>query len=187
MQDACERFVDEGHLSNCLGEAKSRDMPSLNEKDYSDEIEDKAQTEEEEGWHNRTQSPIAGRISGTMEELERIQSSSGQATSDEVSECIKDSFDCYKTCTETTIRCLNLGGKHAKIENLNLLMDCAKMCSANADFMLRNSTYYPQVCGITADICDECADICERFDDDFMKECASACRRCAESCREMAR
>ncbi len=80
-----------------------------------------------------------------------------------------------------------MGGEHAKLEHLNLLMDCAKICSTNADFILRNSTYYPQTCGITADICDECGDTCDRFDDDFMKECANVCRRCSESCREIAR
>jgi ferredoxin len=121
-----------------------------------------------------------------MEQLERLQSSEG-VISDEVRECLEDCIDCFKTCTETLTKSLLIGGKHAKLEHLNLLMDCAKICSANADFILRNSTYYPQTCGITADICDECADMCERFKDDFMKECANACRRCAESCRELAR
>ena len=172
-----------------IGEAESRDMRSIDEKGYTEKTtEDKAQTQEDadEGWSSENQSPVAGRISGTMEELERIQSSEVM-TSDEVRECLKDSLDCYQTCTETTIRCLTMGGKHAEHEHLNLLMDCARICNTNADFMLRNSTYYPQTCGITADICDECADTCDRFDDDFMKECASVCRRCAESCREMAR
>lgn len=130
--------------------------------------------------------PMAGRITGTMEELERIQESLF-VMSDEVKECIQDSLDCYKICTETSARCLKMGGKHADIEHINLIVDCSKMCNLNADFMLRNSSYYPQTCGITADICDECADTCDRFEDDFMKECASVCRRCAESCREMAR
>jgi hypothetical protein len=162
----------------------SRDMRSMHENSEANE----AQTQEdaEEGWEERNRSPLAGRMSGTMEELERMQSSEMMA-SDEVRQCLKDSIDCYSSCTETTLRCLSMGGKHADSDHLNLLMDCARICSTNADFMLRNSTYYPQTCGITADICDECADNCDRFDDDFMKECASVCRRCAESCREMAR
>ena len=162
----------------------SRDMRSLHEN--SEENEAQIQEDAEEGWQESNRSPLAGRMSGTMEELERIQSSEAMA-SDEVQECLKDSLDCYRNCTETTLRCLSLGGKHAKPEHINLLIDCARMCNTNADFMLRNSTYYPQTCGITADICDECADDCDRFDDDFMKECASVCRRCAESCREMAK
>ena len=175
-------MTDQFEASTC------RDMRSVDERSYAQENDDETQTKEdaEEGWEPQNQSPLAGKISGTMEELERIQSSE-VIMSNEVRECIKDSLDCYQACTETAIKCLTLGGKHAEADHLNLLMDCARICNTNSDFMLRNSTYFPQTCGITADICDECADTCERFEDDFMKECASVCRRCAESCREMAR
>ena len=139
-----------------------------------------------EGWQGETESQVAGRMTGTMEDLERMQESEFMM-SEEVRECIQDCIDCYRTCNQTLIRCLSMGGKHAELEHFNLIMDCARICNTNADFMLRNSTYYPQTCGLTADICDECADVCDRFEDDFMKECASVCRRCAESCREMAR
>jgi len=155
----------------------------VDEEGYSGEaLEDK----EAEEWTDEAQPPIAGKMAGSMEQLERIQGSELMAT-DEVRECIKDCLDCYQSCTETITRCLSTGGKYARLEHLDLLMDCAKISSANADFMIRDSPYYPQTCGITADICDECADTCDRFDDDFMKECASACRRCSESCRELAR
>jgi hypothetical protein len=169
-------------------EAECRDMRSFDNTSYSEEAEDEAQTSEDadEGWEKENPSPLTGRISTTMEELERLQSSEG-VTSDEVRECIKDSLDCYQTCTETTLRCLTIGGKHVESKHINLLLDCAAICNTNANFMLRNSPYYPQTCGLTADICDECADNCDRFKDDFMKECARVCRRCAESCREMAR
>jgi hypothetical protein len=174
---------------NYIREVESRDMRSVDDKGYTGEtLDDEAQDEEEVGdqWSGENRSPIAGKMSGSMEELERAQGSEVM-TSDEVRECLKDCLDCYQTCTETAIRCLAMGGKHAELEHVNLLMDCARICNTNADFMLRNSTYYPQTCGLTADICDECADTCDRFDEDFMKECASVCRRCAESCREMAK
>jgi Domain of Unknown Function (DUF326) len=192
-EDLSESYEDKtGNLDkrrpDYIEEVAFRNMRGIDEKSSSKETEDEEQTKEDadEGWENQNQSPLAGRISRTMEELERIQSSE-IITTDEVRECIKDSLDCYQNCTETIIKCLSMGGKHTKYKHLNLLMDCAKICSTNAEFMLRNSTYYPQICGITADICDECADSCDRFDEDFMKECASVCRRCAESCREMAR
>jgi hypothetical protein len=171
---------------DCIEKLTSRDIRSLRENEEA--ASDEAQTQEDidEGWVEKNQSPLTGRMSGTMEELERIQSSE-MTTSEEVKECIKDSLDCYQICTETTMRSLSMGGKHAEAEHINLLIDCARICNTNADFMLRNSTYYPQTCGICADICDECGDDCDRFEDDFMKECASVCRRCAESCREMAR
>ncbi len=172
-----------------LGNVQSRDMGAIEDRGYTGEaLEEDEETDEtsDEQWPVETPSPIAGRISGSMEELERMQGSE-TITSDEVRECLKDSIDCYQTCTETVIRCLTMGGDHAEPEHIKLLIDCAKICNTNADFVMRNSTYYPQTCGLTADICDECGDICDRFEDDFMKECASVCRRCAESCREMAR
>jgi hypothetical protein len=167
----------------------SRDMTSVNEREYSErELEDEAaqDSDEEETFDPQNQSPLTGRMSGSMEELERIQSSENKIN-DEVQQCLDDSLDCYKTCSKTTIHCLSMGGKHAKPEHINLLMDCARICNTNADFIMRNSTYYPQTCGICADICDECGDECDKFDEDFMKECAEMCRRCAESCRELAR
>jgi hypothetical protein len=167
----------------------SRDMSSVNEREYSErELEDEAaqDADEEETFNPQNQSPLTGRMSGSMEELERIQSSENKIN-DEVQQCLDDSLDCYKTCSKTIINCLAMGGKHAKSEHINLLMDCTKICNTNADFIMRNSTYYPQTCGICADICDECGDECDKFDEDFMKECGEMCRRCAESCREMAR
>lgn len=139
----------------------------------------------DEEWQNG-QSQVAGRLTGTMEDLERMQETEF-IMSEEVRGCIQDCLDCFRTCNETLIRCLKMRGKHSKLEHLNLIMDCARICNTNADFMLRNSTYYTQTCALTADICDECGDVCDRFEDDFMKECASVCRRCAESCREMIR
>ena len=190
MSESWEHQTDPAILDEHSGirVAESRDMRSFDNTSYSEETEDEAQTTEDadEGWENKNPSPLTGRISTTMEELERIQSSEAVASS-EVRECMKDSLDCYQACTETTLRCLTMGGKHAEYKHLNLLLDCARICNTNADFMLRNSPYFPQTCGITADICDECADNCDRFTDDFMKECARVCRRCAESCREMAR
>ncbi len=143
--------------------------------------------ESDDDWVSKTQTPIAGKISGTMEDLERLHSSEFLMMSDEVKACIQDCLDCYKICTETMTKCLSLGGKHAEVWHLNLIIDCSIMCKVNTDFMLRNSTHYPQTCGVTADICDSCAKNCEGFDDEFMKDCARVCRKCSESCREMAR
>jgi hypothetical protein len=179
-------------VSSCSDEAEGLGKAAFNAS-YSpgdmradmDQTEDSRQSKEDE-WSNENRSPIAGRMSGSMEALERMQGSQ-ETLSNEVRECLRDSLDCYQTCTETIARCLSMGGVHAQLGHINLLIDCARMCNTNADFILRNSTYYPQTCGLTADICDECADTCDRFEDDFMKECASVCRRCSESCREMAR
>ncbi len=170
---------------NCIEELTARDMRSIHEEEASVGKNELTQEDTEEGWQ-KNPSPLAGRMTGSMEELERIQSAE-MIADNEVKECIKDSLNCQSACVDTFKRCLELGGEHAEPRNVNLLLDCARICGATADFMLRNSTYYPQTCGLAADICDECADNCDRFEEDFMRECGGFCRRCAESCREMAR
>lgn len=179
-----EKDLDTPRNPDESNRTEARNMKEHDEPRFIKSDIDKEETDET--WQGETQSQVAGRMTGTMEDLERIQESEF-IMSEEVRECIQDCLDCFKTCNQTLIRCLGMGGRHAEMEHLNLIMDCARICNTNADFMVRNSTYYPQSCGLTADICDECADTCDRFEDDFMKECASVCRRCAESCREMAR
>jgi hypothetical protein len=167
------------------GPSSSDFIYALTARDIHNVQEDEAEEEQAAEWQNNP-SPLAGRIGGSMEELERLQGSENTSTN-ELKECIRDSLECYGSCTETLSRCLSMRGKHAEPENINLLLDCAAISSINADFILRQSTYHPQTCGLTADICDECADNCERFEENFMHECAKVCRRCAESCRELAR
>ena len=100
--------------------------------------------------------------------------------------CIEDCLECFKVCTETITHCISMGGKHAKPEHIQLLKDCASICNTSAEFMLGNSAFESQVCGVCAEICERCAEDCEKFGDDkTMTACAEACRRCAESCREM--
>jgi hypothetical protein len=62
--------------------------------------------------------------------------------------------------------------------------DCAEICRTAADFMLRGSAQYREVCALCASICDACAKHCE--DADGPDECVRSCRGCAESCRSLA-
>jgi hypothetical protein len=107
----------------------------------------------------------------------------------EMQRCIDNCLECYSSCTETAVHCLELGGAHAKAPHLRLLKDCSLICMTSADFMLGGSKYQPQVSEICAEICERCAEDCERIGggDHLMKQCAEACRRCADSCRQMSR
>jgi hypothetical protein len=107
--------------------------------------------------------------------------------SSEMQQCIQNCLNCHAICLETINHCLQMGGEHASAQHIELLQDCAQICAASADFMLRMSQFHPQTCGVCAAVCAACADECERMTDgnDFMARCAEACRRCAESCRQM--
>lgn len=106
----------------------------------------------------------------------------------EMRRCIDECGSCHDICSESISHCLALGSKHSDPEHIRALIDCADLCAASADFMLRGSELHADVCGVCADACDRCAESCDELsDDDLMRRCAEECRRCAESCREMAK
>lgn len=105
----------------------------------------------------------------------------------EMQECIERCSNCHDTCVETVTHCLRQGGSHAEAEHIQTLLDCAQICDASRDFMLRGSGLHHDTCRLCADACERCAKSCERIEDDEqMQRCAEECRRCAESCRQMA-
>jgi hypothetical protein len=108
--------------------------------------------------------------------------------SEEMQRCIQECRNCASICLETVQHCLKLGGKHAEPAHIRMLMDCAEICQASANFMQRGSPLHMQTCAACAEVCKACAEDCERFKDDkMMAACAQACRSCEASCRQMAR
>jgi hypothetical protein len=80
-----------------------------------------------------------------------------------------------------------MGGEHADPDHIRTMLDCAQICAASADFMLRGSKYHARTCAVCMEICAACAASCEEIDasDEAMQQCVEACRRCAASCRRM--
>ncbi len=102
-----------------------------------------------------------------------------------VERCVNECLGCYKVCADTTAECLRMGSNYAEANHIELLDACGKACLTSADYMLKNSEFYPKMCRLCAEVCDECAESCDKFDDVFMKRCAEACRRCADACRKV--
>jgi hypothetical protein len=104
----------------------------------------------------------------------------------EVRECADLCSACVEICTESVAHCLALGEKHAEPAHIGLLLDCADVCRANANLLLRGSVLHKAACAFTADVSKHCEESCERLqDDEMMRRCADACRACYESCRRM--
>ena len=99
---------------------------------------------------------------------------------------INVSRDCERICTETVVYCLQMGGKHAAADHIQLLIDCADICHLTGQFLLRSGTHHNRIANACAEVCDTCAESCEQFSDQPMVECAKACRTCAEACRKAA-
>jgi hypothetical protein len=107
---------------------------------------------------------------------------------EDVRRSIQDCMDCHRICVETITHCMTMGGKHAEPAHIRVMADCAQICIAAADFMLRSSDFHSRTCGVCAELCVACADSCQRIDphDRTMSQCVEICRRCADSCRRMA-
>ncbi|MFT3772627.1 MAG: four-helix bundle copper-binding protein [Minicystis sp.] len=90
-------------------------------------------------------------------------------------------------CVDTAAYCLEMGGSHAAVEHIRLLLDCEQICRTTEDFMLRGSQQHASACTTCAEVCDACAASCEQFSGDAqMEACAKECRTCAETCRRAA-
>ena len=102
--------------------------------------------------------------------------------------CIQNCLDCYQSCSQMAAHCIRKGGSMAEPYHIAVLNDCAAICSASADFMIRRSEYYYAVCETCAEICTSCAEDCETMaEDDLARKCAEFCKKAASSCLEMAR
>lgn len=106
--------------------------------------------------------------------------------SEHMQACIDACTRCHQTCLHTVTHCLEKGGKHADAAHITLLLDCAQICAASADFMTRHSAQHATTCRACAEICRACAASCDAMaDDEMMRACAEECRRCAESCEKV--
>lgn len=106
---------------------------------------------------------------------------------DSMQECIRQCQECHNVCLQTLQYSLQQGGNFTEMQQLQVLMDCATICTTSADFMLRESERHRHICAICAEICKDCEEACEEFaDDEQLTACADACRSCFKSCQEMA-
>lgn len=93
---------------------------------------------------------------------------------------------CHNICLETHIYCLNKGGPLADPALGRLLLDCADICDTTGRFMLRRSSYYPDLCAIAVEVCRRCAETCLRSsDDEQLRLCANVCREAEALCGEL--
>lgn len=101
----------------------------------------------------------------------------------EMDECIHHCEAAHDICLHEIHDCLKKGGEHANAEHIGLMMDCAAICDATEDAMLRHSSVHAAFCQACATVCEACAASCEKMGD---TDCAEACRACAKSCQQMA-
>lgn len=104
----------------------------------------------------------------------------------DAAKCIKDCFNCARSCLEAFHYCLDEKGTAFSGKHLSLLQFCVEACELSARLLVAESSFANQSCELTFELCQACAVECERYEyDEIFKHCAEACRRCAESARGM--
>ena len=102
---------------------------------------------------------------------------------DHKSLCIQACLDAHRACQETALHLFEQG-QPVTANLTRLLLDCAAICQASADFMKANSELQGRFCAATVQISLRCAQECERLAHDVqLKYCAALCRRCVSRCQ----
>lgn len=102
-------------------------------------------------------------------------------SADNVQENVSKCMECYQSCQQVILHCLQLGGAYAESQHIKLLQDCSALTATLAKFMLRGSSYSDKLTTLCQEVCLDCAADCERMNDGALKACAKVCRNCAES------
>ncbi len=99
--------------------------------------------------------------------------------------CIDECFECHKIClTEAMHEGRETGELHPNRDFFRLMIGCAEVCQATANFLLTGSPLHAAVCATCAQNCEACATSCDEMGN--LAACAAQCRKCADSCREIA-
>ena len=72
------------------------------------------------------------------------------------------SCDAAEASLETAAYALGQGGALAAPDLIAMLTDCAELCQATANSMLRGSALHPVLCRACAEACDLCAAACSK-------------------------
>lgn len=97
---------------------------------------------------------------------------------------VKTIQECSATCEHMTKMMLYMPDVKNRVEQINLLRDCADICDTTEDYVARNSYFSKSIAAQCADICVTCGTECSKFPDQASQMCAQICFNCAEECKE---
>lgn len=105
--------------------------------------------------------------------------------------CMQDNLvmtiqNCEATCEQMTKMVTSFCGLNTRIVQMELLRDCADICSLTAKFIARGTIFARHMAHLCAMICEACGNECMRFPDQHSQHCARVCLHCAQQCRAFA-
>lgn len=94
--------------------------------------------------------------------------------------CVEACDDCQRTLRDAAH---GVADGASKRPMRRLLLDCAEICEATANYASAGSVFLPEVVAGCVRICDECGAACEALPADAgLDACIDACRRAAAAC-----
>ena len=81
-----------------------------------------------------------------------------------VEQVVVDCSNAHNVALQTLHYSEQMGGKFTQPENLNILQDCAELCSLATSFLLRDSKYRQQVIDACFAACRDCARFAGEFE-----------------------
>jgi len=116
--------------------------------------------------------------------MDRLANAAAHGIDRPLADCIEAAEYCQRTLREYARNGARAGpGLPADRALWRLMLDCAELCAATADFARTESVFLPQLAESCSHLCDECAAASERAEaSPALEVCAEACRVCASRC-----
>lgn len=93
---------------------------------------------------------------------------------------------CEVVCEYTHTVILGRQDVHMRTQQLQLLRDCADVCTLTAKLIARCSAFAREMAALCAQVCEVCGNHCLRHQDQDSQYCGRVCCHCAEVCRAFA-
>lgn len=93
---------------------------------------------------------------------------------------------CEATCEHMITFLLRKHETHMRLLQIQLLRDCADICTSTAKYLARDSAFSKTMSDLCGYICETCGKECSKFPDAESQECARICLQCARECRSFA-
>ncbi|TEB14404.1 hypothetical protein Psfp_02907 [Pelotomaculum sp. FP] len=99
---------------------------------------------------------------------------------------LKTVQNCEAVCENTFTAVLCMHDCRMRVMQLQLLRDCADICTLTAKYIARCSMYARPLAGLCAQICQDCGTHCLQHPDQQSQYCGQVCLKCAQECAAFA-
>jgi|UPI00064DB47B hypothetical protein len=91
---------------------------------------------------------------------------------------------CEETCEGMVSMLVNkVDRSHSREKQIQLLRDCADICTLMAKYLARNSQLSKSLAQYCAYVCEVCGNTCLQFPDHESQQCGQICLNCAQECK----